>query len=59
MQRHCSRSAGAACSNPRSYTITQYGGNDLIGGREYEVELRIQNANGWSVWFPTTGRPNN
>ncbi|MCY4518364.1 MAG: fibronectin type III domain-containing protein [Acidimicrobiaceae bacterium] len=54
MQRNCGLSSGFACLNPRSYTI-----NGLTGGALQEVELRIQNANGWSVWFPTTGRPNN
>ncbi len=53
MQRDCRLRSGFPCSNPRSYTIT-----GLTDGALQEVELRIQNGNGWSVWFPTTGRPN-
>lgn len=58
MQRDCGDREGKPCLNPRSYTIDEHGSADLVGGREYEVELRVQNANGWSDWFPTTGRPN-
>ncbi len=54
MQRDCGRRVAQPCLNPRSYEIT-----GLTGGALQEVELRVQNANGWSNWFPTTGRPNN
>ncbi len=48
-----------SCSNPRNHNITQYGSNDLIGGRTYEVQVRALSANGWSDWVGRTRRPNN
>jgi hypothetical protein len=53
IQRYC-KSPPAPCTNPRTFTI-----RNLTAGTAYNVEIRIQNANGWSKWWQKTVRPNN
>ncbi len=36
---------GDGCENPRSFEIT-----GLTGGSEYQVEVRLNSANGWTGW---------
>ena len=33
------------CENPRSFEITGF-----TGGAEYQVEIRLNSANGWTGW---------
>ena len=44
------------CENPRSFEIT-----GLTGGSEYQVEIRLNSANGWTGWVRAaeSAKPNN
>ena len=44
------------CENSRSFEIT-----GLTGGSEYQVEIRLNSANGWTSWVRAAeqAKPNN